>query len=148
LLGRMCVTMEIPVMRRLALRKLRAQRALREFLFPGRVARRALTALRLSGSVALACCLAAEPSRSIERIYIEMFATKAGAEQLQQDVAAEIRKLSSVVIVPDRARADAILGGGGEIWIKGHRSLNPRSGRLPSNGSPVYGGFLSVELKD
>jgi phosphate transport system substrate-binding protein len=105
-------------------------------------------ASRIIWLLAVACCLAAEPSRPIERLYIETFATKAGTAQLQADVAAEIRKLDSVVIVSDQAHADAILGGGGEIWIKGYRSLNPRSGRLPSNGSPVYGGFLSVELKD
>jgi len=40
------------------------------------------------------------------------------------------------------------LGGGGEIWVKGYRSLNPRSGRSPSNGTPVYAGYLSVELRD
>ncbi len=46
------------------------------------------------------------------------------------------------------ADADAVVAGDGETWIKGYRSLNPRSGRLPSNGDPVYAGFLSVELKD
>ena len=45
------------------------------------------------------------------------------------------------------ASADAILGGGGEIWIKGYRSLNPRSGRLPPTEHPSMRGFLSVELK-
>lgn len=60
---------------------------------------------------------------------------------------AELRKLSAISIVSDESSADAILGGGGEIWIKGYRSLNPRSGRLPSNGTPVYAGFLSVELR-
>jgi phosphate transport system substrate-binding protein len=83
----------------------------------------------------------------IERLYIEPFATKAGAEKLQEDLTSELRKLSSVSLVPEKSSADVILGGGGEIWIKGYRSLNPRSGRLPSNGTPVYGGFLSVELK-
>ena len=40
------------------------------------------------------------------------------------------------------------MSGEGEIWIRGYQSLNPRSGRLPSNGTPVYAGFLSVELKN
>ncbi len=61
---------------------------------------------------------------------------------------AEVRKLSSVSLVAGEANADLILGGGGEIWVKGYRSLNPRSGRVPSDGSPVYGGYLSVELRD
>ncbi len=51
-------------------------------------------------------------------------------------------------LVSTESGADEILGGGGEIWIKGYRSLNPRSGRLPSNGTPVYAGYLSVELRN
>jgi len=50
--------------------------------------------------------------------------------------------------VTNESAADLVLGGGGEIWIRGYRSLNPRSGRLPSDGAPVYGGYLSVELKN
>ena len=57
--------------------------------------------------------------------------------------------------IPDAIRrdlvprdADAIVSGDGETWIKGYRSLNPRSGRLPANGEPQYAGFLSVELRD
>jgi len=47
-----------------------------------------------------------------------------------------------------RGSAAVILSGNGEIWISGYRSLNPRSGRSPSHGTPVYAGYLSVELKD
>ena len=102
------------------------------------------------------CCLAAAPAlawqprvdREAKRLYVEPFATKTDAASLQEDVTAEFRKLNSVALVSDPASADVLLGGGGEIWIKGYRSLNPRSGRLPSDGTPVYGGFLSVELKD
>ncbi|MBV9940462.1 MAG: hypothetical protein JO150_18320 [Acidobacteriaceae bacterium] len=56
--------------------------------------------------------------------------------------------MRSLSVVPDRSTADAVLSGDGEIWIKGYRSLNPRSGRLPSDGTPVYTGFLSVELRN
>jgi phosphate transport system substrate-binding protein len=82
------------------------------------------------------------------RLYVERFATKVGAEKLQEDVTAELRKLNFVSLVSDASKADVVLGGGGEIWIKGYRSLNPRSGRLPSNGTPVYDGYLSVELRN
>ena len=85
---------------------------------------------------------------AIKRLYIEPFVTKMGAEKLRDDVIAELRKLRSVSLAPSETGADAILGGGGEIWIKGYRSLNPRSGRWPSNGTPVYAGYLSVELRD
>ena len=85
---------------------------------------------------------------TVTRLYVEPFTIKAGSEKLREDVIAELRKLNPVLLVPNESGADAILGGGGEIWIKGYLSLNPRSGRLPSNGTPVYGGFLSVELRD
>jgi phosphate transport system substrate-binding protein len=79
---------------------------------------------------------------------VEPFATKSGAEKLREDVIAELRKQRTVTLVAGEWAATAILGGGGEIWIKGYRSLNPRSGPLPSSGTPVYGGYLSVELRN
>jgi hypothetical protein len=87
---------------------------------------------------------------AIKRLYVESFVTKVGAEELRQDVIAELRKISSISLVSGESRADAILGGGGEIWIKGYRSLYPRSrsGTRPSTGTPVYTGYLSVELRD
>jgi phosphate ABC transporter phosphate-binding protein len=88
-------------------------------------------------------------SSGARRRYVEAFATKAGEEELREDVSAELRKLPSVLLVPDESNADFILGGGGEIWIRGYRSFSPRSHmKLPSNGTPIYGGYLSVELKD
>ncbi len=70
-----------------------------------------------------------------------------GAEKVYDDVIAELRKQNSITVVADESNADVILGGGGEIWVRGYRSLNPRSGRLPSDGTPVYDGYLSVELR-
>ena len=84
----------------------------------------------------------------IRRLYVEPFTTQKGLEGLRADLIAELRKLTPVSIVSSESGADAILGGGGEIWVKGYRSLNPRSGRLPSDGTPLYGGFLSVELRN
>ena len=84
----------------------------------------------------------------IKRIFVEAFPSKAGSEKLREELVAELRKVPSLSIAASETEADAILTGDGETWIKGYRSLNPRSGRLPSNGEPVYAGFLSVELKD
>jgi hypothetical protein len=58
-----------------------------------------------------------------------------------------LRKVNTIALVASKADADAILSGNGEIWVKGYVSLNPRSGRWPSDGTPVYSGFLSVEIK-
>jgi hypothetical protein len=84
----------------------------------------------------------------IARIFVESFPPKTGSEKLREDLVAELRRLPSLSVVASEAAADAIITGDGETWIKGYRSLNPRSGRLPSDGEPVYAGFLSVELKD
>jgi phosphate ABC transporter phosphate-binding protein len=85
-----------------------------------------------------------------KRLYVEPFVTKAGSETLREDLLAELRKISSVALVSNESSADAILGGGGQIWIKGYRSLYPhsRSDTRSSAGTPVYTGFLSVELRD
>jgi phosphate ABC transporter phosphate-binding protein len=80
---------------------------------------------------------------------VEAFATKAGAEKLREDLTAEVRKLNAVSLAADEANADLVLGGGGEVWVKGYRSFSPRSHmKMSTNGTPVYGGFLSVELKN
>lgn len=86
--------------------------------------------------------------RRIKQIYIEPFATQKGTEKFRQDVVAELRKQGSVSIAGDESNADAILGGGGEIWIKGYRSHNPQLGNPPGNGTAIYTGFLSIELRD
>lgn len=84
-----------------------------------------------------------------KRLYVEPFTTKADAQKLRDDLIAELRKLPTVSVVSDESKADLILAGGGEVWVKGYRSFSPRSElKLPSNGTPIYGGFMSVELKN
>jgi hypothetical protein len=84
----------------------------------------------------------------VKRVYVEAFHAKANSMKLREDLIAELRKMGSFAIVASESDADEIVSGDGETWIKGYRSLNPRSGRLPSDGDPVYAGFLSVEFKD
>ena len=105
--------------------------------------------------IAICCALAhralawqAGSKLEIKKIYVEPFAMKLGSEELRDDLIGQLRKLGSISLVANASNADTILSGEGEIWIKGYQSLNPRSGRLPSNGTPVYAGYLSVELKD
>lgn len=88
------------------------------------------------------------PANPIRRIYVEPFATHSGSEKFREDVIAELRRLNSVSLAADEASADAILGGGGEVWIKGYRSHNPQLGDVAPNGTAIYTGFLSMELRD
>ena len=88
------------------------------------------------------------PPSQIRRLYVEPFATQAGSEKFREDVIGELRKLNSVSLAADEPSADAILGGGGEVWIKGYRSHNPRLGKVSPNGTAIYTGFLSIELRD
>lgn len=84
---------------------------------------------------------------SLTRLYVEPFTTKSGSERFRADLIAELRKVRSISLVPAASNTAASLAGGGEIWIKGYRSLNPRN-RMPSDATVVYGGFMSVELKN
>jgi phosphate transport system substrate-binding protein len=110
--------------------------------------------LKSKMNIWLLCCAAAAWGQSVtgqpgvRRLYVETFSIKPSSGELRQDVIAHLRKLASVTLVTDKAGADLILIGSGEIWVKGYRSLNPRSGRSPLNGTPLYGGFLSVELRN
>jgi hypothetical protein len=90
----------------------------------------------------------ANPLHEVNRIYVDGFGAKTGANDLKRDLAAELRKLKAIQVVNSAAQADATLSGDGEIYLKGYYSLNPRAGVSPSNGEPIYGGSLSVELKD
>jgi phosphate ABC transporter phosphate-binding protein len=110
---------------------------------------------RLTVCVALCCMMLGSapawqtaPANRIKRIYVEPFATQAGSEKFREDVIADLRNLSSVSLATDESSADAILGGGGQIWVKGYRSHNPQLGNPPPTGTPIYTGFLSIELRD
>jgi phosphate transport system substrate-binding protein len=111
--------------------------------------------LRLTVSFTLFCAIFGPPlaaqtatANPIKRIYVEPFATREGSEKFREDLIAELRKRNAVTLAGDESSADAILGGGGEIWIKGYRSHNPQLGKVAPNGTPIFTGFLSIELRD
>lgn len=87
-------------------------------------------------------------SLQFKKLYVEPLKVKKGSDKFRSDMIAQLRKMGAVSIVSDKAEADAILSGNGEVWVKGYESLNPRSGRSAFDGTPVYTGFLSVEIKD
>jgi phosphate ABC transporter phosphate-binding protein len=108
-----------------------------------------IVCLVLNGGVAgLAAAGQTAPANPIRQIYVEPFSTREGSEKLRQDVIAELRKMKSVSLATDESSTDEILGGGGEIWIKGYRSHNPQLSHVAPNGTPIYTGFLSIELRD
>jgi len=84
--------------------------------------------------------------KDVRTVYIGSFGDKPGAEALRGQVASEIEKSHRLRIVKDAAQADAVLGGKGEVWVRGYYSLNPRS-RSIADSQPVYAGYLSVELQ-
>jgi phosphate transport system substrate-binding protein len=110
---------------------------------------------RFTACVAFYCAMAGPmlasqtpPSNQIRRIYVEPFTTREGSVPLREKMLAELQKMKSISLAADETSADAILGGGGEVWIKGYRSHNPQLGKVAPNGTPIYTGFLSVELRD
>ena len=108
---------------------------------------------RLTAWFAFCCAmfgpaLAQTPVNQIKRLYVEPLATQSGSEKFRADLISQLRKLNSVSLAADESSADAILGGGGEVWIKGYRSHNPQLGKVPPSGTPIYTGFLSIELRN
>jgi len=87
-------------------------------------------------------------AQNVTRIYVDGIGQKSSLEKAKKDLVAQLRKVKNVQVVDSPSQANVILSGDGEIYIKGFYSLNPRSGISPANGQPVYGGYLSVELKD
>jgi hypothetical protein len=82
------------------------------------------------------------------RIFVEPFSGKTGAAELRAELVTLLRKEHGVAVVDDARSADFILSGNGETYIKGYLGTNPRVRYLNSDAKPVYGGFLSVELKN
>jgi hypothetical protein len=82
------------------------------------------------------------------RLFVEPFANKAGAAQLRSELVNLLRKEHGIAVINEAASADFILSGTGETYIKGYVGTNPRVRYLNSDAKPVYGGFLSVELKN
>lgn len=82
----------------------------------------------------------------VHAIFIGSFGDKPGAEALRSQVASDLAKSHRLRIVQSPSEADAVLGGKGEVWVREHYSLNPRSRSL-GDSHVVYAGYLSVELQ-
>ena len=89
----------------------------------------------------------AEPLDHVNRVFVDSFGAKAEEQQVRQAVIDELRRRAKPSVVDSSAQADAVLTGSGEIWVKGYFSLNPRARSVGEDAHPVYGGYLSVELR-
>ena len=112
------------------------------------------------GWMAMALCLSGGPPApaqsaatlsAVKRIYVEPFADKPGDAALRAGLIVELiaasRKSHRFAVVKSAPEADAVLAGTGESWIRGYYSLNPRMRSVTGDAHPIYGGYLSVELK-
>lgn len=86
--------------------------------------------------------------QSVRRIFIDGLGNKPQLSEVKKDLASELHKSKIFDVVDSADQADATLTGHGDTWLKGYFSLNPRAGTSPANGEAVYGGYLSVELKN
>ena len=108
----------------------------------------ATTALCLLASLAttFAAGQTADDLKDVTRVYVGSLGHKQSAENLRKELISQLRKSNLITVVASPKQADAVLSGAAELWIRGHYSLNPRSGITARNGTPVYSGSLSVEL--
>lgn len=109
-------------------------------------------------AIVLACCRnfpafgqsaphpASSHPQSVNRLFVDPFQGKLGSAQLRDKVIARLRTDRNWQIVDSRNEADRIVDGNGELWIKGYVSNNPHASA--SWRQPVYGGYLSISLKD
>jgi phosphate transport system substrate-binding protein len=84
----------------------------------------------------------ADTLNQIKKIYVDVFDGKSDAAAMRQRLIDSLRKIPSLEVVADQAKADAILKAQGETWVRANISVNPRS----ATSYPVYGGFLSAQL--
>jgi hypothetical protein len=82
------------------------------------------------------------------RVYIGSFGNKTDADQLRKELTSELSKSGDIEVVDSSSKANAILAGDSEIYVRSYVSLYARAGTSPEHGHPIYGGYVSVELKD
>jgi hypothetical protein len=92
--------------------------------------------------------LAADPLAAVKSVRIETLGSKPGSAEVLKELDHELQKTAKLRVADAAGEADATIRGDCEIWVRGYVSLNPRAGSGPGRGTPVYGGFLSVELRD
>jgi len=83
----------------------------------------------------------------VKRLFVGSFGNNAEAQQVRQAVIDELRRHGKFTAADSAAESDAVLTGSGEVFVKGYYSLNPRERTIGEDAHPVYGGYISIELK-
>lgn len=84
--------------------------------------------------------------QSIARIYVEPFANK--QDSLREETIRLLKSRKDIQVVSSVDDADKVLTGTDQTYIKGYLARNPRVRYKNSDSRPVFGGYVSVELKD
>ena len=85
--------------------------------------------------------------QTVTRIYVEPFASGTG-DSLREALVKLLKGQKEVSVVPGPGTAERVLTGINRTYVKGYLSRNPRVRYRNGDSRPVYGGYVSVELKD
>lgn len=83
----------------------------------------------------------------VNRVFVGSFGNSAEAQQVRHAVVDDLRRHGKPGVADSEAQSDAVLTGSGEVFVKGYFSLNPRARSIGEDAHPIYGGYISVELK-
>ncbi len=78
------------------------------------------------------------------KLYVDQFSEGEEAAQLRDSLIKRLGKSGRFQVVEKQGESDAVVKASGEIWVKGHLTVNSRA--PAKNRAAVYGGFLSVEM--
>jgi len=85
--------------------------------------------------------------QTVTHLYVEPFGSKT-PDPLREETIKLLKSQKEVLMVPTEASADRVLSGTNQTYIKGYIARNPRVRYRNGDSRPIYGGYLSVELKD
>jgi len=100
------------------------------------------------GCCALASAQPAAISSRVQRVFVGEIRGFSEAGAIRQALMEDLRKHGKPALAAGPESADATLTGSGELWVKGYYSLNPRERSVGADAHRIYGGYLSVELRD
>ena len=83
----------------------------------------------------------------IHRIFVGDLGNKPQASEVRKQLISQLKKLKAFNVVFSSKDADLVLSGDAELFVREYYNLYVRAGTSPSNGRPIYGGYVSVELK-